>query len=86
MNLPISPFVSVNKHADSAVCKCQEPVCEPDDNLSAGPAALDKYWCAIMHALLKFIYSNTIHQPRNDSLNQFNQNVTGQRDSLPLLP
>jgi hypothetical protein len=72
MHFPIRPIVSVNKHADSAVCKCQESVREPNDYLSAGSASLDKHRDAITHALLNLIYSNTIHQPRNDSLNQFN--------------
>jgi hypothetical protein len=72
MDFPIHPFVCRNKHADSAVRKCQESVREPDDYLSAGSPPLDKHWCAILHGLLKLIYSNTIHQPRNDSLNQFN--------------
>jgi hypothetical protein len=69
MQLPVLPFFGAYKHTDSAVCKGQELVREPNDDLSAGSASLDKNWSAIAHALLNLIYSNSIHKPGRGSLN-----------------
>jgi|SRR6478735_7514927 hypothetical protein len=68
MDLPIDPLVGPEKHADSAARQRQESVPEPNDNASASSASLDKYWRAILHALLNLIHTNAIHQPGNDSL------------------
>jgi len=65
----------MNKHADSAACKGQESVREPNDYLPAGPASLDKHGDPVAHALLNLIHPNTIHQPRNDSLHQLNHRM-----------
>ena len=70
MHFPSDPFVSVHKHRDSAVCKRQEAVRDPYDNVCASAASLDEHWCTIAQAWLNVIESNTIHQPRDDSLNK----------------
>src|SRR5262245_44013427 len=72
MNFPIGPFVRMNKHADSAVRERKKSVREPDDQLGAGSAALDKHRNAIANVPLNSIHSDLIHQARDGSLKQVN--------------